>query len=263
MDRIRQFRANDGLARWERASDWPMAGLALVFLAGMLLPLVVEQASAWVSAFEFVNIAIWIVFALELAWRAFLAERRWHYIWTHPFDVVIVAVPILRPLRLLRLLVVVGVFTRRAKHGAAGVAMAAVIITTVVLVIVSALVVAEAEEAEPDATIDGVWDGLWWGLSTITTVGYGDEYPTSAVGRVFAVALMVFGVALLGVVTAAVASWFVRADRREEAASAAHDPQFLEAIGQLSDQLADLQRAAATQASSAADSSSTTPSADQ
>ena len=42
----------------------------------------------------------------------------------------------------------------------------------------------------------------------MTTVGYGDRYPTTGVGRLVAVALMLVGIALLGVVTATVAAWF-------------------------------------------------------
>jgi voltage-gated potassium channel len=52
----------------------------------------------------------------------------------------------------------------------------------------------------------------------MTTVGYGDRYPTTWQGRVIAVSLMLAGIALLGVITAAVASWFVEHVRRLEAA---------------------------------------------
>ena len=46
-------------------------------------------------------------------------------------------------------------------------------------------------------------------MSTVTTVGYGDRYPTTTTGRLIAVGLMVVGIALLGVVTATIAAWFV------------------------------------------------------
>jgi voltage-gated potassium channel len=46
-------------------------------------------------------------------------------------------------------------------------------------------------------------------VTTVTTVGYGDRYPTTTTGRLIAVGLMVIGIALLGVVTATIAAWFV------------------------------------------------------
>ncbi len=50
---------------------------------------------------------------------------------------------------------------------------------------------------------------MWWALVTITTVGYGDMTPTTAIGRFIAAGLMIAGIALLGVVTATLASWLV------------------------------------------------------
>ena len=50
---------------------------------------------------------------------------------------------------------------------------------------------------------------MWWAITTMTTVGYGDTYPTTLTGRVIAVFMMIGGIAILGTVTAAVASWLV------------------------------------------------------
>lgn len=74
----------------------------------------------------------------------------------------------------------------------------------------AAIAVLDAERGKQNSNIDDIGDALWWAVTTITTVGYGDRYPVTAVGRLVAAALMVFGIALLGVLTASIAAWFVR-----------------------------------------------------
>ena len=60
------------------------------------------------------------------------------------------------------------------------------------------------------------WDGVWWAIVTVTTVGYGDVYPTSVAGRIVAIIVMIVGVGFLAVLTATIASFFVKSDRSEE-----------------------------------------------
>jgi voltage-gated potassium channel len=57
---------------------------------------------------------------------------------------------------------------------------------------------------------------LWWALTTIATVGYGDRYPVTGQGRLVAAGLMVAGIAVLGVVTASIASWLIEKVREVE-----------------------------------------------
>ena len=52
-------------------------------------------------------------------------------------------------------------------------------------------------------------DAIWWAVSTMTTVGYGDAYPTSSEGRLVAMFLMAAGVGVFGTFSGLVASWFL------------------------------------------------------
>ena len=62
-------------------------------------------------------------------------------------------------------------------------------------------------------------DAWWWALTTMTTVGYGDMVPVTTTGRAVAAALMLGGIALLGTVTATLASWLSDRVRAEEASN--------------------------------------------
>ena len=65
-------------------------------------------------------------------------------------------------------------------------------------------------EDSPLSNIKSAEDALWWSYTTLTTVGYGDIYPTTTQGRFIAVGLMISGICVLGVISATVAAWFVR-----------------------------------------------------
>jgi voltage-gated potassium channel len=77
-----------------------------------------------------------------------------------------------------------------------------------VLVAGATLVLLVERDAE-GANITSFGDALWWSATTMTTVGYGDRYPTTPAGRGVAVALMVLGIAALSVVTATIAAFLV------------------------------------------------------
>jgi voltage-gated potassium channel len=78
------------------------------------------------------------------------------------------------------------------------------------LVLVSAsIVVLEAESRAPGANITTGGDALWWAIVTITTVGYGDKYPVTPVGRTAGVFVMVTGIGIIGSLASIMASFLV------------------------------------------------------
>jgi voltage-gated potassium channel len=74
-----------------------------------------------------------------------------------------------------------------------------------------------------------IWLGLWWAIQTVTTVGYGDVTPKNVGGRIVATFVMLEGVALLAIVTAAIASTFVERARREREGNVVEEVQKEEA----------------------------------
>src|SRR5271166_733998 len=109
------------------------------------------------------------------------------------------------------------------------------------LIYTASLAVFKEERYLHGATINSFGKALWWSITTVTTVGYGDVYPLTNTGRVIAVLLMIGGISLVGVVTAALASWIIQAVTEEEtvsqAATEAHIDELRSEIGLLRDEL--------------------------
>ncbi|WP_299035180.1 potassium channel family protein [uncultured Pseudokineococcus sp.] len=196
--------------RWEERAEWPLTVAAVLFLVSYAVPILVpELTRTWAVAAEVTGWLLWGLFAVDLLVRVVLSERRGHFLWTHPLDVAIVVLPLLRPLRLLRLVTLLSVLNRHAADSLRGQVAVYVGGATTLVVFVAALAVLDAERGAEDALITTFPDALWWAVTTVSTVGYGDLYPVTGTGRGVAVGLMVTGVALLGTVTASLASWLI------------------------------------------------------
>ena len=89
----------------------------------------------------------------------------------------------------------------------------------VTIVYAASLAILEAERGQPESEINTFGDALWWAMTTVTTVGYGDLRIVTSEGRMVAVALMIGGITLLGIVTATLASWIVQRVSEEDTAS--------------------------------------------
>lgn len=198
------------LDQWERRTEWPLTALAALFLAAYAWQVLDHRATPGLhGVLEVVLWLIWLLFALDYATRLTLAEDKRRFVTTHLFDLLAVLLPVVRQLRVLRLLSVLKVLNRRFAgrfRQRVGVYVGGV---TVLVGACAALAVLDAERDHPDATITTFGDAAWWTLTTISTVGYGDRYPVTWEGRLVAALLMVGGIALLGVITGTIASWLV------------------------------------------------------
>ncbi|MEW2120216.1 ion channel [Streptomyces sp. NPDC005474] len=196
--------------RWERHTQRPLMALAVVFTVAYAVPIVDDPPSRSVSvACTVAEWAVWGAFAVDYLVRIALAEARREYVRRHWPDLFAVLLPLLQPLRLLRVVSTLLLVGRRAQM-ASQVRLTTYIGGAVVgLLMFGSLAVLSVERASPEGNIRTLDDALWWSFTTMTTVGYGDHAPTTGVGRMLAVGLMLSGIALLGLVTANIAAWFI------------------------------------------------------
>ena len=81
-----------------------------------------------------------------------------------------------------------------------------------------------------------LWDGIWWAVVTVTTVGYGDIAVKSVGGRIVAMIVMLVGIGFLSVLTATIASHFVKTESEEEA------NELMATLARIEAELAELRR---------------------
>jgi voltage-gated potassium channel len=203
--------------RWERATDWPLMVAAVVFLAAYAVPILAPDLPSWLlDLCRCLSWITWGIFIVDIVVRLALADQRLRYLVRHWYDVLVIALPLLRPLRLLRLIPLLSVLNRRAQTGLRGRVAIYMAGGASLLAFVAALAVLDVERSSPDANISDFGDAIWWAVTTMTTVGYGDRYPVTSIGRVVAFGLMLGGIALLSTVTATLASWLVESVEAEK-----------------------------------------------
>jgi len=79
--------------------------------------------------------------------------------------------------------------------------------------------------------------GLWWAIQTVTTVGYGDVTPKNLSGRLIATGMMLWGIASLSILIAAITSTFVARAAAEQAAKTGEDEQLTEQLADVKSRL--------------------------
>ncbi|QYX80449.1 potassium channel family protein [Streptomyces akebiae] len=203
---------------WEQRTQRPLLGLALVFAVAYAVPIVRPDASADVKWWcEVAEWGVWGAFALDYLIRLFLTERRWEFVRSRWLDLAAVVLPVIQPLRLLRVVATLLLVGQRARM-ASQIKLTTYVGGAVVgLLMFGSLAVLSVERDAPGGNIDTLDDAVWWSFTTMTTVGYGDHAPTTGLGRVLAVGLMLSGIALLGVVTANIAAWFIARFEKDDA----------------------------------------------
>ncbi|WP_327366302.1 potassium channel family protein [Streptomyces sp. NBC_01217] len=203
--------------RWEQRTEVPLFYASLLFLLGYAFRVLApHDARPWNDIALALVGATWLIFAVDYVVRLRLSGLGLRFIRVHALDTAVLLLPLLRPLRLIK--VYTAVRRRRAQPR---LSLYARVITyagasALLLGFSAALAVYRQERNAKGASIRTFGDAVWWACETLTTVGYGDAVPVTPVGRLVAAGLMACGLALLGAVTGSFSSWLLQVFRRED-----------------------------------------------
>ncbi|MDX2258194.1 MAG: cyclic nucleotide-gated ion channel [Hyphomicrobiaceae bacterium] len=235
-DVIETGRGDDPASRW---FDTALIGLIVVNIAAFVLESVPSIAAAYgaeLQAIEVVSVALFTLEYLVRLWTAvevpFLrrlppARARLHYALSPPMVIDFLAIApsylslfvpvdlrILRAFRLFRLLklaryspalhILVRVLLneRRALAGA-------LLLVAIALLFAATGIHYLEREANPDG-FGSIPQSAWWAMATLTTVGYGDVYPTTPLGRVFGGFVMLIGLTVIALPIAIISTGFAQ-----------------------------------------------------
>lgn len=194
---------------WERRTATLLVVLGVVFIVAYSIVVLWPGAPGPVRVGLLTLLGIvWVVFIAEVVARIVLTPRgeRWEFVWRHPVDVLSAVLPLFRALRVVSLLGQVPYLQRRSGAAVRTKIVVFALSYALMFVYFIALATLAAERDAPGATITSLGSALWWAVVTIATVGYGDTYPITVPGRIYAVMLMMGGIAIVGTASATVIS---------------------------------------------------------
>ena len=226
--------------------EMPMLAATMVLLAIIIIQESFSLPEQAIHLFNITDILIWLLFVGELVGFTYLAPSRSHYLKTHWYDVLIVFLPFLRVFRvfnlkiltvlersflrtykllahlfgaeaqLFRVFPLVAKFTAAARDLILKHKLNYLIAIIIAIVLLLGSLGSVFERTHPEANITNVYEGIWWGITSITTVGYGDRFPITLQGRLIGTVMMTLGVIIFSLLTANLASVFVEDAKRKE-----------------------------------------------
>ncbi|MDQ3809601.1 MAG: ion transporter [Chloroflexota bacterium] len=248
--------AHERLELQERLAAWldvPLTALAFIMLGLLVAQFLLPLSPSWQTHVDQAQTAIWAIFAVDFAFELLLAPSKVRYLKQNWLTAVSVLLPAFRTLRvvrvaralrgvsLLRLLTTLNRGGRALEHVARRGQLGYVLGLTLLVTAGGAAGVYFFESGEPDALIHTPGDALWWAATLITTV----NSPLAVVtleGRLVAMLLRVYALAVSGYITAVIAVQLFGLSQRDHATDAHALEALLEEMHLLRNELAEVRR---------------------
>ena len=206
IDKTRFEKKEALLKTIERYTELPLTIAALLMVPLLVGHFFWNLTENTKNIFLVLDIFIWAIFAADFSIKLAVAPKKISYIRNHWLDIMVIALPWFRPLRIIRVIV----FAARSYQGVKRIARPDfLLIYAIALIIFSATTVTTIEQSN-QTNLSSFSNALWWSFATITTVGYGDMTPSTELGRGVGYVLMLGGIGIFGAITANLASVFVK-----------------------------------------------------
>ena len=204
-----QIQRQKKLHKLERITELPLmlGSFAMIpIFAGLYLWELTPAQERLYTAFEY---AVWALFAVVFLSKLALAPAKRAYLRQNWLEALIVLIPVIRPLRIFRAAVwIVRDVTRMNRL----VTFESLIGYGIGIILLAATVVTTVERNAEGANIQSFPDALYWSLVTVSTVGYGDHYPVTVIGKFTAIFLMFFGIGIFGGIIAKIVAVFGKSE---------------------------------------------------
>ena len=203
---LSKYRGEKNLAAWEERSSTPMFVASVLYLLAFAAPIMSTRIQEPYDGYlNILQLILWGLFAADYCIRLYLAPRRLYFITHNLMNLAIVLLPAWRIVSFLAMIYM----TANRQYKRLSELAVKLFGYTAIFIIMFALSIYSVESSEPGAMIRDLPTAYWWMFTTLATVGYGDVYPVTGIGRVIAVIVMLYGGGLVAVATGALASWII------------------------------------------------------
>ncbi|PMH39818.1 capsular biosynthesis protein [Vibrio sp. 10N.286.49.B3] len=209
--------------------------LALFVISGLLFFDLQPETRNVLLVIDFI---ICCIFLLQLTIDFFRATDRKAFLARHWIDL-IASLPLVEPLRYARLFQILRVIRvlrssslliKQLRYNRRETTVASILLLLVFLLTIGSAMILHVEESNPEANIQTGMDALWWSFVTISTVGYGDHYPVSTLGKLVASGIIICGVGMFGMISGLITSLITVPHKSTAEIEVEHNTDLLEQI---------------------------------
>lgn len=168
------------------------------------------------TLFNIADNIIWIIFLADYIAMLLLSENKSHFLRTHIPQLIVVAIPFLRVLRLARLVVMLTNILGMMKSKILVSIPVYVFSSAALFVLIGASAIYDAEYQAEGSSIDSRRDAFWWAGALIFSYFYNETPPVTESGRLYGFLLTLCGLSIVGTITATFAGWLINQVREIE-----------------------------------------------